>query len=321
MKIVLSGGTGRLGRVVVKKFLQRKHSLNLIVRDKKKAEKLFRGLKGKITFFEADFCDAGRQAGLVLRRACKGARVAVHAAAVVDADGEKDFLKCNVGGTKRFLQACKLEKVKKFVLVSSTAVYKKPLYVPIDEEHSFTPLNEYGKSKLAAEKAVRASGLDYFILRPCLIYGPGFSQGFKQVARAIEVGVMPVVGRGKNRIALVHVDDAAGAVVLASESNVVNEDVIICGEALSQLECFKLVARALKKKPLFVFVPKVVLVACVVAVHSAFKLFGVKSFLRADYVDVLGDDRFFSSKKARRLLGYRAKKRFSGAVEGLNGWF
>ncbi len=325
-KILVTGGTGRLGRVVVRQLLERGHKLRLIVRSAAKARELFAktGYAKKIELAEADLADGSPASMKKILEACKGTGVAVHLAAQVDANAsEEELFRSNLDATVHLLEACSAGKAKRFVFCSSTSVYKKVLRQPINESHPFTPTNAYGLSKVAAEAAVRASGIPFVILRPPLIYGPGFDTGFGSVVRMIRKKKMVVVGNGKNRIALVHVEDAARAFVLATEAGkkVENQDFIISGESVEQGECLRLVAQALKVPAPKVHVPKRVLLAGAAVVEKIFPLLGKKPFVRREYVDTLGEDRVFSIKKAEKLLGWTAKIKLAGAIKGIETWF
>ncbi len=325
-KILVTGGTGRLGRVVVRRLLERGHELRLVVRSVSKARELLAktGIAKKIGLVEADLAGGSAESMKKLFEACKGIGTVVHLAAQVDANApEKELIGANLDATVHLLDAAKAAKVKRFVFCSSTSVYKQVLRQPINESHPFTPTNAYGRSKAAAEAVVRASGIPFIILRPPLIYGPGFDTGFGSVVRMIRKRRMVVVGGGKNRIALVHVEDAARAFVLACEAGkkVENQDFIISGESVGQEDCLRLVAQALKVPAPNVHVPKHALLAGAAVVEKFFPLIGKKPFVRRDYIDTLGEDRVFSTKKAEKLLGWNPEIRLKDAVRSVETWF
>jgi len=87
----------------------------------------------------------------------------------------------NVLGTLNILELARLNDVDKMVFTSSY-VYGKPEYLPIDEEHPLNPNNPYSRSKLMAESICRSYyedfGLNCIIFRPFNIYGEGQKEHF-----------------------------------------------------------------------------------------------------------------------------------------------
>jgi len=99
--------------------------------------------------------------------------VVVHLAGVGSVDfaekNRQDAWGINVQGTQHIIDACRNIGAR-LVYLSSNAVFdgNKP---PYHEESAMYPVNYYGQLKVEAENAVRASGLDYAIVRPMLMYG------------------------------------------------------------------------------------------------------------------------------------------------------
>ena len=106
--------------------------------------------------------------------------VVIHAAAqisVVRSMQEPVFdAQNNVFGTINLLEGARLGGVRKFIYISSAAVYGNPQYLPINEEHPQDPMSPYGASKLCGEKYCimynRAYGLPAVCIRPFNIYSP-----------------------------------------------------------------------------------------------------------------------------------------------------
>ncbi len=80
-----------------------------------------------------------------------------------------EYYESNLIGTKRLLDVCIKENIKKFIFSSSAAVYGAPKKIPISEESASNPLNPYGETKLAIECMLasysRAYDLNYIALR------------------------------------------------------------------------------------------------------------------------------------------------------------
>ncbi|HXH05059.1 MAG TPA: UDP-glucose 4-epimerase GalE [Vicinamibacterales bacterium] len=79
------------------------------------------------------------------------------------------YYRTNVGGTLSVLEAMAAEGVARFVFSSTAAVFGEPVVTPIDEQHPKRPINSYGETKLAVERALphfeRACGLRWMALR------------------------------------------------------------------------------------------------------------------------------------------------------------
>jgi nucleoside-diphosphate-sugar epimerase len=250
-----------------------------------------------------------------LFEACSGCSQVIHLAALLGG-AKKELTEVNYEATKRLASAATRARVKKFIFCSSTSVFGNPRG-SVTEDSPKRPVNNYGRSKLLAEEAVRASGVPWVVIRPSVIYGPSFLTGFGNVLGMVHRGVVPIIGDGSNRVALVHVDDAVDAFVLAaSKKGVVNEDFNISGPPVTQAQCINAVEKALGAKPTRLQIPKK---AAYVAA-GALKLLSIAKGSRTDWPEfmrVLGEDRVFPTKKAERLLGWRPMVSFEQAAPSL----
>ena len=77
----------------------------------------------------------------------------------------------NIVGSAKLMELCKEYQIKKFLMASTAAVYGKPQYLPIDENHPTEPISYYGLSKLTMEKYVQLSEVPYLIFRFSNVYG------------------------------------------------------------------------------------------------------------------------------------------------------
>lgn len=130
-----------------------------------------------------------------LARLCEGATAVIHVAGVVNAASRAAFDLGNVRGTANVIAAARAAGVRRFVHVSSLAA-REP------------KLSDYGASKAAAEEEVRASGLDWVMVRPPGVYGPGDTE-MLEVFRAAALGLGLAPGGRAGRFSLIHVDDLA----------------------------------------------------------------------------------------------------------------
>jgi nucleoside-diphosphate-sugar epimerase len=123
-----------------------------------------------------DICDRKMLHSLV-----DGADVVVHLAGPASVSGSfDDPLSCvtaHSAGTAAVLEACRDAKVQRIVYISSAEVYGNPISCPVAEDAASAARSPYGAAKIAAEQLVRVygamHGLDFCILRPFSVYGPG----------------------------------------------------------------------------------------------------------------------------------------------------
>lgn len=110
----------------------------------------------QITFVEGDVRDTDLLKSVL---ASYGVRAVVHFAGLkaVGESVEKpvDYYANNVQGTISLLQAMRSLQIRMLVFSSSATVYGQPRYLPLDEEHSTSSTNPYGRSKLHVEEILR----------------------------------------------------------------------------------------------------------------------------------------------------------------------
>ncbi len=135
-----------------------------------------------------------------------GAMTAVHVAGVVRATDPSVFETANVLGTYAFVKAAERAALKRFVHVSSLAAREPGLSL-------------YGKSKKRGEDVVRASALEWTIVRPPAVYGP-HDMEMLDLFRAAKKGVVPMPLKG--RTSIIHVSDLARLLLLCAISDDMN---------------------------------------------------------------------------------------------------
>ena len=161
----------------------------------------------------------------------------------------------NVIGGVNLLQQCARSGVKRVILFSTGgALYGEPDYLPCDESHPVKPLSVYGASKYALEHYTRviaeANGIDYTILRPGNVYGPGQDpHGEAGVVaifgkRMLAGEEVTIYGDGEQQRDYVYVGDVVEAAVAAARADAQTDGVynIGSGAPTSVNEIFSLLA-------------------------------------------------------------------------------
>jgi nucleoside-diphosphate-sugar epimerase len=183
--LALTGATGFVGKATVDHALARGIHVRALTRREQPAREGVTWIAGSLDHEEA------------LARLASGADAVVHIAGVVNAPTAEGFVRGNVDGTRHMVAAAASMGVRRFVHVSSMAA-REP------------QLSQYGHSKERAEQAVCASGLDWTMIRPPGVYGPGDLE-MRDIFRMAKLGLVLLPPNG--RISLVHVADLARLLV------------------------------------------------------------------------------------------------------------
>lgn len=307
MKILITGGGGRLGRALLSE-LSRKHSVTSIgLTDPE--------VKG-IRFKKANLLKNGLD--------FTGYDAIVHLAGTVNYLLSKErVFELNVKMTGRVLEAAKKARVRRFVFASTTSIYHGHYEGRINESSKECPANAYGESKIEAERLVRDSGVPFVILRLNTIYGPAFKAGYYEVARRVKLGKQGIIGSGNNKIAVLHVNDAVRAISLAlSSPRALGETVIIASEEeLTQRNCYEALAKAIGCEPPAKSVPAWLAYAAAGYYGLKSRLLGKKPKFTVENIRTLEENRSFDASKARELLGFQAHEKFANRVKDvIAGW-
>jgi uncharacterized protein YbjT (DUF2867 family) len=126
-----------------------------------------------------------------LAKLATGADAVIHMAGAINAPDRVSFEAVNAGGTAAMVDAARKAGVRRFVHISSLSA-REP------------QLSDYGWSKAKSERIVASSGLDWTILRPPAVYGPGDRETLElfKMARRGFVALPP-----KGRFSLIHAED------------------------------------------------------------------------------------------------------------------
>jgi nucleoside-diphosphate-sugar epimerase len=145
-----------------------------------------------------------------------GIDAVVHLAGIAHAGpgiAEDRYDRVNRAATTELAAASKRAGITRFVFMSSIRAQSGPTADHVLTEADVPiPTDPYGRSKLAAEQAVTASGLSYVNLRPVLIYGPGVKGNLAGLMRLAALPVPLPFGAFANRRSLLSLDNLTGAI-------------------------------------------------------------------------------------------------------------
>ena len=168
--------------------------------------------RGAITFTQGDIRDRD-----AVRKSMAGADMVIHTAAALPLYTPQDIFTTDVVGTRILLEQAKAYGVKRFIHISSTAVYGVPDHHPLYETDPVNGVGAYGEAKVQAEAVCaesRADGMCVPILRPKSFVGPerlGVFAIFYEWAS--EGRGFPMIGSGRNRYQLLDVEDLCSAIL------------------------------------------------------------------------------------------------------------
>ena len=181
MRLAITGGTGFVGSHLVDAALAAGHQVSALTRREQQPRDNLDWISGDLGSRDA------------LERLVDGADAIIHVAGTINAPNAAGFEKGNVAGTLAMLAAATAGGVRRFVHVSSLAA-REP------------KLSSYGASKARAEELVHSSGLDWAIVRPPAVYGPGDKETL-ELFRMAKLGLMLMPPRG--HVSVIHAGDLA----------------------------------------------------------------------------------------------------------------
>lgn len=250
--IIVTGGTGHIGNVLVKRLLGRGYKVKIIVPPGENLTSIF-GLD-----VEIEFTDVRNKTYLV--DCFKGAEVVFHLASLISIfTKDKRVYDVNVCGTENVIEACIKNNIKKLVYVSSVhALKEEPKGKVIKENKDFNPAyvkGDYAKSKAIATAKVLESqklGIEPIVVHPSGVIGP---YDYK-ISFMNQVIINYLMGKYKFLIEgaynFVDVRDVAEGIILAWEKGKAGENYILSGEVITIEKLFSYLEEitGIKKPPI-----------------------------------------------------------------------
>lgn len=322
MSCLVTGANGFLGSAVVRVLLDSGYDVTVLVRENSDQRNLD-GLDVAVRL--GDLRDRA-----ALDRAMSGCRVVFHVAADYRlwARDTEQMYRTNVEGSRNVVAAAASQRVDRLVYTSSVAVLGiNADRTPADET---TPVSladmigHYKRSKFLAEKAVHETaaslGLSYVVTNPSTPIGPRDIKPTptgRIIVDAANGKIPAYVDTGLN---VVHVDDVARGHLLALERGVDRERYILGGTDLSLRDILHIVARSVGRRPPEIKLPRRPLYPVAAAAEFFARFTGREPRLTLDGLRMAGKHMYFSSARARDVLGYRARPAVDAIHDALD-WF
>jgi nucleoside-diphosphate-sugar epimerase len=321
--IVVTGGCGFMGRHLVRRLRAGGEDVTVVDLAPPPAALAASGAR----FVQAGITDAPRVA-----EAMAGAGAVVHLAAKVSDFGPaRDFVHLNVDGTRIVAEAARAAGARRFVLMSSVAVFDyRTGFRDADESapasgHEFP----YGQTKAAAEALVRrlhAPGFATVIVRPGLFpYGPGDHQGSARMLAALARRLPLLVGDGSALLSTAYVENLIDGVLRCLERPAAAGETFHLADdtRCTWRELVAAMAGALGLPPPRGRIPRALAAPAVVALEAAWRALRLPGSppLTRYRVRTVTSDLHFSNQKAKRLLGWTPAVSLADGLAATVAWY
>ena len=204
--VAITGATGFIGTHLCLTLLKRGYNVRFLARNPAAAQSL---VDAGASLISGDLQDSS-----ALKRLVADAAFVVHAAGAVRGASQHAFDEVNVEGTNALLKAVDFLTTSPRLLLLSSLAAREP------------ELSWYAHSKREAEQLLQKSAsLDWVILRPPAVYGPG-DQEMLPIFQWMARGLVPVPGAPTARLSLIHVEDLVAAIIACLESSTTRHQVL-----------------------------------------------------------------------------------------------
>lgn len=304
-RVLVTGGTGFIGRGLVQRLLERQESVNVLSR---KAPQ-----EGPETqacsYFVGSITDQA-----VLDAACAQVDTIFHLAAYAHVNHHDTALmrETNVEGTKRLLQAAVDNGVKRIVFFSSVLAA-----APEDT------ITEYGRAKREAEELLLAASqrgeIEVCCLRSVNVYGIGMQGNLLSLIKLMAAGRLPPLPTPSANMSLVGSQDLCEAALLAAHAPVANGQTycVTDGKTYS-FKGLEINVRKLKGKPPARWsMPLEVFWLAAAALEVCGKVLRLSNAPGLRSYRVLSTDNIFSSEKLQHDLGYNPASNLNAELAGI----
>ncbi len=310
-KVLITGGSGFLGINLARYLHKKGYQIKIL----DLAPFNYKDMNNKVEFIQGDVRNKK-----TVEKAVNGCDYVIHTAAALPLYKPKDIYSTDINGTSNMLKASLKNKIKRFVHISSTAVYGIPNHHPLKEEDKLDGVGPYGKSKVRAEKECekyRSNGLTVSILRPKSFVGPErlgvMAIYYEWVMKGKNI---PIVGQGNNKYQLLDVKDLCQAIELCliKPKKKVNDVFNIGAEKFTTMkEDF---GALLKKGKRIIGLPA----KPIINLLRFLELIHLSPLYRWVY-ETASEDSYVSINKAKKQLGFKPKFSNKQALKRSYEWY
>jgi UDP-glucose 4-epimerase len=303
--VLVTGATGMIGPELTKQLVDRGCCVRALYRSRLEPHIL----PDTVESIRCDITD-----DKALTDAVKDIDVIFHLAAKLhinepSIDLYEEYNRVNVEGTRRLVRAARSAGVTRMVFFSTINVYGHgdPATI-LDENSELKPVSWYARSKVEAEKIV-LSGMPSTVLRLAAVYGPRMKGNYPRLLNALKRRRFIMVGNGKNRRSLVHVQDVCRAALLAAYHPAAVKRVynVTDGEIHTLQEIVEVMCKALGRSCPNISLPANWVRRGIGWFEDIFGLFNRKLPVGRSTIDKLIEDVAVSGDRIKEELGFRPK--------------
>lgn len=224
-----------------------------------------------------------------------------------------EYYEVNYKLTVRLYDEFLKSNAKKFIFISSVKASADSVIDTLKESAEANPLTHYGKSKLMAEKYIQAQDLPkgkfYYILRPCMIHGPGNKGNLNLLYRFVEKGIPYPLAAFDNRRSFLSVENLSFVIKELLETDVDSGVYNVADDdPLSTTEIVRFLAEASNKKAMLWKLPKSI-IRVLASIGDKLRL-----PLNSERLSKLTENYIVSNEKIKKSL----KKEFPlSSIEGI----
>jgi len=324
-RVLVTGASGFVGSAVARALKARGAELVLLVRPTSPTAN-FEGLGAQIE--HGDMTDEAS-----VERAARGARYLFHVAADyrIWARDPEEIVRANRLGAAAVMRAAQIAGVERIVYTSSVATLGPSpgadRNAPADETGALTEqtaVGAYKRSKVIAERIVERmvadEGLPAVIVNPSTPIGPCDIKPTPTGRIIVEAALGHTPAFIDTGLNLVHVDDVAEGHIQALERGRVGERYILGGQDVELSRFFADVAGLVGRRPPKIKLPRGPLYPLAAVFEAVAQITGKEPMLTVDALNMAKRRMFYTSAKAERELGYRARPYIEGIRDAL-AWF
>jgi dihydroflavonol-4-reductase len=320
--VLVTGASGFIGSALVKHLVEAGWRVRALLRPTSP--------RAQLAGLRVEYAEGDINAAESVTRAVAGVRYVFHVAADYRlwARQPSELMRTNVDGTRTVMLAAQRAAVERIVYTSSVATLApRPNGESSDESSPLHPsgaISAYKQSKVLAERLVETliadNGLPAVIVNPSAPIGPRDVRPTPTGRIIVEAASGRMPGFVDTGLNLVHVDDVAAGHVAALCQGRIGERYILGGQNVSLAQMLGDIARLVGRSPPRLRIPRGLLFPLAFAAEAAAQVTGREPFATVSGLRMAKHRMYFTSAKAERELGYRARPYDQALADAID-WF